>query len=150
MADDVFTKSLYSAIFSAGVEIARRDMAEDCLHFQPAKAVGNTTGEAMLDAAIRQTCGTNQFGILASFDVLLAKERRLFVCRVQFRDTTGIPHTNTCTVYIEPGDLDCENQDGNRDASGGRAVEVKLTPNQEEIVMKLLDSVNNGSADETS
>ena len=139
MADDLFTKALYSSIFSAGIEVARRGVGDECLRFEPAKAMGDTTGEDMLDRGIREQCGTNQFIILAAFDVKLTKERRLFVCRVQYGDTTGSVHINTFTAWIEPNDSENQSNDDHGDTGGMNIVEAHLTREEEDRLRKLLD-----------
>ena len=135
MADSLFTKALYNTIFTAGNEIGKRSLIDECTRFQPSIATGRTTGEEILDQAVGDACRSEEFNILASFDVFLTGDRRLFVCRFLYTDATGVHHTNTFKAWIEP--------DTNVDNHGADNIRGQLlTPGEEDVVRRLIESID--------
>ncbi len=119
---------MYNAIFSAGVLIGSENLQDDLLHIKVGDIPTESTDDVSIDEYISKECQTASFLILASCDVTMSENRRLFVCRLKYLDTNREPQFRTLQVWIEPVS----------GAAGGITI-IPLTPAQEEKVRKLLD-----------
>lgn len=119
---------MYSAIISAGILIGGENLQDDMLRINVGNVPVQSTNDVAIDGAIAEKCGTQNFVILASCDVTLTGNRRLFVSRVEYVEANGMAQRCTISIWILPPSEGTES-----------TTVVPLTPAQEEKVRNLLN-----------